>query len=348
EDAAATVAEDTVRISAMAFAGNGSLTQVILPHTVSSIGHKAFYACEKLRLVSFSSYDAPVLEEEYDYAYFMSGEHIPATGKYTFYTPDGLSTVEIEGLGILPYFMWNAADVPTSIYYGASFIDYIGHVEQKITMVRPVNGRCYDSFVLAQYFDTAVDGAAAADATTLKAIAAIKLIPDVVTLADKSLVEAARAAYNLISLLEQRALVTEYAKLTQAEKRIEDLEFLEKGEQPENPVDPPAEPQTPIDPDFIVILLLSCVTALMTVVAVVFAILLTKQVRLLQKDADAPTEAPSEKETPAEEASEEAAEEASEEAAEEASEEEAPAEEAVPEETGDGETEPKSDTPDEA
>ena len=340
EDAAVTVAEDTVRISAMAFAGNGSLTQVILPHTVSSIGHKAFYACEKLRLVSFSSYDAPVLEEEYDYAYFMSGEHIPATGKYTFYTPDGLSTVEIEGLGILPYFMWNAADVPTSIYYGASFIDYIGHVEQKITMVRPVNGRCYDSFVLAQYFDTAVDGAAAADATTLKAIAAIKLIPDVVTLADKSLVEAARAAYNLISLLEQRALVTEYAKLTQAEKRIEDLEFLEKGEQPGNPVDPPAEPQTPIDPDFIVILLLSCVTALMTVVAVVFAILLTKQVRLLQKDAEAPIEAPSEKETPAEEASEEAA--------EEASEEEAPAEEAVPEETGDGETEPKSDTPDEA
>ena len=59
------VAEDTVRISSMAFAGT-DVEMVTLPNTVFSIGHKAFYDCRKLHTVVFGSQEAPILEEEFD------------------------------------------------------------------------------------------------------------------------------------------------------------------------------------------------------------------------------------------------------------------------------------------
>lgn len=234
-----TVADRTVRISAMAFAGK-DVKNITLPHTVTAIGHKAFFGCNKLSFVAFTSYDAPVLEEEYDYMYYASGEHIAATGEYTYTSGDGSSEVTSEGLGIVPYFMWNAVETPTCVYYGANFMDYIGHIDTKITMIRPVNGQNYDSFIFSQYFDSAVSGAAAADNATQKAIDAIDRLPETVSLADKALVAEARALYDLISTLEQKALVTNQAKLTQAEKRIADLEFLqnEQATQPTEPIEP--------------------------------------------------------------------------------------------------------------
>ena len=284
-----TVAKDTVRISAMAFAECDSVTQTILPHTVAAIGHKAFYGCDALKVISFSSYVSPILEEEYDYMYFASGDHIPASGKYTFSDANG-NIIEKEGIGIVDYFMWNAADIPTSTYYGASFVDYIGYVESKLTMIRPANGKNYDSFILAQYFDTVIDGAAAADSITLAAIKAIDLLPDTVSLADKPLVTAARAAYSLISTLEQRALVTNYAKLTQAEKRISDLEYLEKGDDTDDPGSSDTPKDEPLDPILVVILILSAVTGCLAVVVIVFAILLSKQRFGTSSDESAPTE----------------------------------------------------------
>lgn len=224
DDTSLTVADGTVRISAMAFAGT-PVKQVVLPYTVSAIGHKAFFDCDQLRLVTFSSYNAPILEEEYDALYHQSGDNIPATGDYSFYDSEG-NEIKKTALGIINYYMWNAADTPYSTYYGANFVDYIGHIESPITMVRPVNGNHYDSFIFAQYFDTVIDGSAAADATTLAAIAAIDAIPENVTLADKALVEAARTAYDKISTMEQKALVYNLDKLTAAERRIADLEAL--------------------------------------------------------------------------------------------------------------------------
>ena len=76
------VADNTVRISAFAFAGS-EIKNVILPYTVFSIGHKAFYDCQNLSLITFTSYKAPILEEEYDYNYYASLQNIPATGDYT-------------------------------------------------------------------------------------------------------------------------------------------------------------------------------------------------------------------------------------------------------------------------
>ncbi len=221
------VADNTVRISDMAFAG-APVTQVVTPYTLNAVGHKAFFGCEKLSMLTFASYIAPVLEEMYDVELFNGRQHIPATGKYDFNTHTG-ELVQYEGLGIVPYFMWNATDTPQNVYYGANFVDYIGLADGNLVMIRPVNGKQYDSFIFGQYFSTVVDGAAAADDITLAAIAAIDRLPETVSLADKPLVVAAREAYDKISTLEQRALVTNYAKLEAAEKRIKDLEYLESG-----------------------------------------------------------------------------------------------------------------------
>ncbi len=226
-----TVAEGTVRIGDMAFAG-APVREVVTPYTLRSVGHKAFYGCDKLVMLSFASYVAPALEEAYDAELFNSKNHIPATGQYSFTVAEG-EEVYHDGLGIVPYFMWNAADTPQNVYYGANFVDYVGLTEGDLVMVRPVNGKQYDSFVWGQYFATVVNGAAAADEVTLAAIAAIDALPETVSLADKPLVVAAREAYDKISTVEQRALVTNYAKLEQAEKRIKDLEYLENGEETE-------------------------------------------------------------------------------------------------------------------
>jgi len=221
-----TVAGSTVRIAAMAFAGSGA-EQVKLPYTVYSIGHKAFYGCDRLEYVAFTSYNAPVLEEEYDFTYYASGNSLAATGEYAIIGADGKTETTHTGLGIVPYFMWNAVETPSCVYYGAIFLDYIGHIEEPITMVRPINGRNYDSFIFGQYFSSVIDGAAAADPATVRVIDAINALPDTVSLIDKALVAEARRLYDLISTLEQKALVTNYVKLTQAEKRISDLEYLE-------------------------------------------------------------------------------------------------------------------------
>ncbi len=231
-----TVAAGTVRISDMAFVG-APVTHIITPYTLNAIGHKAFFDCDKLNMVTLTAYTAPILEEAYDAELFNSKEHIPSQGDYPYNDPMTGDEYTYTGLGIVPYFMWNAGDVPQNVYYGASFVDYIGKTEGDLVLVAPANGRQYDSFILAQYFSTFIAGENAADDVTIAAIAAIDRLPETVSLADKPLVVAAREAYNRISTLEQRALVTNYAKLEAAEKRIQDLEFLESGETPETETD---------------------------------------------------------------------------------------------------------------
>ena len=233
-----TVADTTVRISALAFAGS-DIKKVVLPGTVASIGHKAFYDCKNLTVVSFSSYKAPILEEEYDYSYYASMENLPATGDYEFTDVNG-NPVIIPGLGITEYFMYNVTSTPVNIYYGANFVDYIGHISNKIVMVRPANGQNYGSFIWGQYFNVVIDGDIAPDDITLSVIEAINNLPEKVSLSDKHLVVLARELYNKIMTNEQKSIVDEnglYAKLTSAEKRISDLEYLqnEDNQTPDQP-----------------------------------------------------------------------------------------------------------------
>jgi len=238
----AKVAEGTVRITSHAFAGS-DVQMVTLPYTVASIGHKAFYSCDQLHTVVFGSYDAPILEEEFDSTYYESLEHIPGTGDYGTYTDYDGQEVNIIGMGMNDYYMWNATDgMYSNVFYGANFVDYLGYVEDKLTMVRPANGKNYDSYIYNQYFDLTIDGAQAADKTTLAAIAAIKNIPERVSYEQRHIVEAARAAYNKIATLEQQAQVSNYPDLVSAEQRILSLTPTEET----TPEDGQTE-QTPTD-----------------------------------------------------------------------------------------------------
>ena len=280
------VADDTVRISAFAFAGS-DVQMVTLPYTVASIGHKAFYLCDELETVVFNSYNAPILEEEFDSAYYESFEHIPGTGDYDSYEDYDGTQVDILGEGIIPYYMWNITDgMYSNVFYGANFVDYVGYVEDKLTMVRPVNGKNYDSYIYGSYFDLTINGAAAADDVTLAAVAAIKAIPERVSYEDKALVEAARAAYTKIATTEQQALVTNYADLISAEQRITALTPTE--------TDPVVE--TPTEEGGNAAVIVSVVAGVVILAGA--AVLLLKKRKSAQQPAAQETAA--EEETPAE------------------------------------------------
>ena len=220
----AKVADGTTRVTAYAFAGS-DVKRVTLASTVASLGHKAFFGCNDLDMVIFCSYDAPTLEEEFDRSYFETLEHIPGTGDYGTYTDWAGNEVTIEPMNLVPYFMWNVTGgMYSNVFYGANFVDYVGYVEDKLTMIRPVNGENYDSYIYNMYFDDTLDGANAADKTTVAAIRAIDSIPERVELEHKGLVSAARAAYDKIATTAQQAQVTNYGKLISAEQRINALE----------------------------------------------------------------------------------------------------------------------------
>ncbi len=234
EGVSCVVEEGTVKISARAFVG-ASLESVILSSTLETLGDKAFYGCSNLSYVVFKSYEAPTLEEEYD-EYYVNEENLPFTGNY-----GGKA-----GLGIANYYMWNAASNPNNYYFGATFVNYIGKVSDKIVMVKPANGQYYDTFIFAQYFDSQIDGANAATDATLQVIAMIEGLPSAITLADKDAVETARAAFEKIASFEQKALVLNLTKLTSAEAMIEYLEY-ENSKSEEDLGDTPDTPFTPKD-----------------------------------------------------------------------------------------------------
>ncbi|MBQ8658108.1 MAG: leucine-rich repeat protein [Clostridia bacterium] len=207
------VEEGVVRISARAFEGS-AIKNVILPSTLIALGDKAFYGCEQLAVVTFLSYEAPILEEEYD-EYYLTYEHLPLKGEYFGY----------EGLGIVPYYMWNITSNYNNFYFGANFVNYVGQVDQTLVMVKPVNGQHYDTFILSKYFSATIEGSNAIMESTLKVIAQIAALPMKITLEDAAAVAAARAAFEAIASYDQKALVTNLSKLTSAEAMIEYLEF---------------------------------------------------------------------------------------------------------------------------
>lgn len=264
------VAEDTVRVTAMAFAGS-DVKMVTLPETTFAIGHKAFYRCKKLQTVVLGSYEAPILEEEFDPAYYDSFEHFPATGDLGTYQDHSGNEVQIEGMGLIPYYMWNSTDgMYSNVFYGANFVDYVGYVKDKLMLVRPANGTNYDSYIYGQYFDLdlAIDGAQAPDRNTLQTIAAIKAIPERVTYEQRAIVENARKLYDRIPTLQQQALVTNYADLITAEQRILSLKPTEEAP---SVVEPVEEKKTGgwILPVVVIAILLVCCGAMGACVALV-------------------------------------------------------------------------------
>ncbi|MBQ8429566.1 MAG: leucine-rich repeat protein [Clostridia bacterium] len=209
ENSSYVIQEGTVRVSARAFSGS-LVENVTIASTVKALGDKAFYGCENLTAVIFTSYDAPLLEEEYDETYLLL-TNLPFTGRLSTY----------EGLGISKYYMWNVTSNYTNFYFGASFVDYIGHENAgKLLMVKPANGKNYDSFIFSQYFSASVNGSNAMMEATIKVVAMINALPNTVTLDNEAAVIAAREAYNKLPNIEQQALVTNYSKLISAEETI--------------------------------------------------------------------------------------------------------------------------------
>ena len=256
------VPEDTVRITAMAFAGS-DVEMVQTSFTVEAIGHKAFYGCEELHTMILGSYDAPILEEEYDPTYYDSYKNVPGSGDYGVYTDYDGNEVQINGMGLIPYFMWNVTGgLYHNVFYGANFVDYVGYVEDKLTLVRPVNGEHYDTFIMDQYFDVRIDGAHAPDENAAAAIRAIKAIPERVTWNDKAIVEAARAAYNKVATTLQQGLVTNYSTLVSAEQRIKLLDPANQDKnEDQNTVVTPEEPSSPVGLVVFIILLVMAAIA---------------------------------------------------------------------------------------
>ncbi len=220
EVASYTVEEGTVRVGARAFQG-ANLVNVTLPTTLKALGDKAFYECGKLTTVIFKSYNAPILEEEYD-PYYVTSDNLPLNGNLGGY----------DGLGISDYYMWNASSW-NNFYFGANFVGNIGKFKPSLVMVSPANGTGYNTFIFEKYFSTFVLGSNAATDDTLRVIAMIEALNSYITLDDKEAVTAARRAYDALPGLEQKALVSNYSKLTNAEDTIEYLES--RNPQPENP-----------------------------------------------------------------------------------------------------------------
>ena len=207
------VADGTVRIAAGAFM-NAKLARVELPVSLKAIGDKAFYGCSDLKIVVFNSLQAPILEEQYDATYADTRKNLPGP----------LTSSNNPDLGIIKYTMWYPSSV--NYFYGANFDNYIGRAGGDIVIVRPRNGAGYENFIYEQYFGPVIDGAVAPDEATAAVIRAITLLPDAdFTKEDlaqiRPLVNRARSLYNAISSDEQRALVTNYNKLTETEAYME-------------------------------------------------------------------------------------------------------------------------------
>ena len=119
--------------------------------------------------------------------------------------------------------MWNVGSDVSNYYYGANFVNRIGKIDGSLTMIKPANGKNYDSLIFSLYFDRIVNGANAATDDTLKVIAVIAALPTEISLADEAQVVAARNAFDNLGSLEQQALVENYADLQNAESIIDYL-----------------------------------------------------------------------------------------------------------------------------
>ena len=198
------VLDGTVRVSSQAFAFS-QIKNVTLPKSLKTLGDKAFYGCKKLATVVFTGYEAPMLEEAFDSSYAVT---------------ENMATVNRKGIS--KYYMWTTVYDTTNYYYGATFVDYIGNGNGNVVMVKPSNGTGYDTFIFDHYFGAKVAGSAAPTDETLAVIEIIAQLPDAmeVTLSHEEQIVAARNAYEQLTV-EQKALVENYSRLTDAEGTLE-------------------------------------------------------------------------------------------------------------------------------
>ena len=173
-----TVPEGVTRIEALAFRENDNLTKVILPESLVSIGHKAFYSCTNLKTFEFRSYNAPLLEHYVNDDFYQ----------YSIFTDN---------------FLTNIADADGSL-----------------KMIRPSNGKGYDSKYYLTYFGT-VQLSEEVYEPAAKELAATILNTQVFSLDDSDNIAQLRAAYDALSDAQKAHMGSEVlAKLTELENSI--------------------------------------------------------------------------------------------------------------------------------
>ena len=173
-----TVPEGVTRIEVLAFRENDNLTKVILPESLVSIGHKAFYSCAALKTFEFRSYNAPLLEHYVNDDFYQ----------YSIFTDN---------------FLTNIADADGSL-----------------EMIRPSNGKGYDSKYYLTYFGT-VQLSEEVYEPVAKELAATILNTQVYSLDDSDNIAQLRAAYDALSDAQKAHMGSEVlAKLTELENSI--------------------------------------------------------------------------------------------------------------------------------
>lgn len=160
------VIEGTTRIGEYAFYSSGSvlkLTGVTLPSTLLSIGECAFYNAKNVSKFMFKSYNAPLLEGEYN------ANLINYLGNLTVQQLTDLLNelyhINVSNVHNMYYYLYP--------YYYANFVDYVGFVNN-LTMYYPVNGVGYDSWIYKNYFTNTIKSSAVADENTTAFIKALK------------------------------------------------------------------------------------------------------------------------------------------------------------------------------
>ncbi len=340
------IADNVVRVGAEAFRG-ADVFAVELTRRVAAIGDKAFYECNKLVAVSFSSIEAPILEEQYDsvFADGLDENGIPLYLSHNLAYFVNSNNAQF-GLKVVDFQMWNAD--PTSVLFGANFVAEIGtkegravHEAKTLLMVRPINGTGYDNFIYNQYFDLTLDGPTATSDEAQRVIDLIAALPNPVSLADEEMVVYIRSLYDALNPDQQACVYNANLNvLISAETRIA---FLHAQETP--PVDPNDEEPASLLWLYIVIGVVGAAA-----IAAVVAVLVLRGKKGPKNGEEVPAEGtPSEEETPAEETpvEEEAPVEKASAEEEASTEEEAPAEEPAEESEETEGTEKTEQKPDE-
>lgn len=200
-DAEYVVPEGVVRIDFLAAYGNKNLTKIVLPQTLTNIGNMAFYGCEKLEIVEFRSYYAPILEGT------MSGsiDILPGSGlaedfpgfdslyKYDYYYYTQLVQL-LEDPEYSPSY-----GVPYPLYY-ATFVDFVTSKNaSKLQAVLPANNEGYDSRLYTAYFNTITKSQfTATGGYAIAFVNAVNDLPAVVDRFEANKMATAITAYNAL------------------------------------------------------------------------------------------------------------------------------------------------------
>ena len=150
-----TVKEGTVTICDYAFylVPATSVTKVIIPHTVKSIGEGAFFMCD-INTYCFEGVTAPTLLQGLSPRVIPRGQ----ISQNSFYYNN-----------FAGYLAYMVAHFPG---------DTVEYMKSTLTIEYPSNGKGYDNFVYSGYFGTKTVTAEACEETTYEFIALIKSLPD--------------------------------------------------------------------------------------------------------------------------------------------------------------------------